>query len=140
MALYEYQCNTCSHRFEIIQRFSDPPPASCPKCGGPVRKLLSSPAFQFKGSGWYVTDYARKAESSKAGGEGESEEEPRKDAKEPSTKEPSTKESTAKEAAAKESGGKDSGGKDSGGKESGGKESAAKESTGAPSSTPTKSS
>jgi len=61
MPLYEYQCEQCDHRFEVIQKFSDPPPETCPKCGGPVRKLLSSPAIQFKGSGWYITDYARKA-------------------------------------------------------------------------------
>src|SRR4029450_707481 len=59
MPLYEYQCETCAHRFEVIQKFSDAPIAVCPKCGGPVVKLLSSPAIQFKGSGWYITDYAR---------------------------------------------------------------------------------
>ncbi|MEE2791980.1 MAG: FmdB family zinc ribbon protein [Acidobacteriota bacterium] len=59
MPLYEYQCETCEHRFEQIQRFSDPPVARCPQCRGAVRKLVSSPAIQFKGSGWYVTDYAR---------------------------------------------------------------------------------
>lgn len=59
MPLYEYQCDACAHRFELIQKFSDPPPASCPECGGAVRKLVSSPAIQFKGTGWYVTDYAR---------------------------------------------------------------------------------
>jgi putative FmdB family regulatory protein len=59
MPLYEYQCDACAHRFEVIQKFSDPPIETCPKCGGGVRKLLSSPAIQFKGSGWYITDYAR---------------------------------------------------------------------------------
>ena len=59
MPLYEYQCEKCAHRFEVIQKFSDAPIAVCPKCGGPVVKLLSSPAIQFKGSGWYITDYAR---------------------------------------------------------------------------------
>jgi len=58
MPLYEYQCDSCGHRFEQIQKFSDPPVDKCPKCDGQVRKLVSSPAFQFKGSGWYVTDYA----------------------------------------------------------------------------------
>ena len=71
MPIYEYECEACGHRFEQIQKFSDPPIEICPKCGQPkVRKLLSSPAFQFKGSGWYITDYARKggegADSSKA--------------------------------------------------------------------------
>lgn len=62
MPLYEYQCDACHHRFERIQKFSDAPVDVCPTCGkGPVRKLLSSPAIQFKGSGWYVTDYAKKS-------------------------------------------------------------------------------
>jgi putative FmdB family regulatory protein len=60
MPLYEYACEACGHRFEVIQKFSDPPLDVCPKCGGAVRKLQSAPAFQFKGSGWYITDYARK--------------------------------------------------------------------------------
>jgi putative FmdB family regulatory protein len=60
MPLYEYQCDSCSHRFETIQKFSDPPVGVCPSCGGTVKKLLSSPAIQFKGSGFYITDYARK--------------------------------------------------------------------------------
>jgi putative FmdB family regulatory protein len=60
MPLYEYQCETCEHRFEKIQKFTDPPPDKCPKCGGAVRKLFSSPAIQFKGSGFYITDYAKK--------------------------------------------------------------------------------
>src|SRR5262245_57506130 len=60
MPLYEYQCEKCAHRFEVIQKFSDAPIDVCPKCGGPVVKLLSSPAIQFEGSGCYITDYARK--------------------------------------------------------------------------------
>lgn len=63
MPLYEYQCDACGHQFEQIQKFSDPLVDTCPKCGGPVRKLLSSPAIQFKGSGWYITDYAKKSGS-----------------------------------------------------------------------------
>ena len=59
MPLYEYQCEKCAHRFEVIQKFSDAPIDVCPKCSGPVMKLLSSPAIQFKGSGWYITDYAK---------------------------------------------------------------------------------
>jgi putative FmdB family regulatory protein len=58
--LYEYECDDCGHRFEIIQKFSDPPSDACPKCGGRVRKLQSAPAFHLKGSGWYITDYAKK--------------------------------------------------------------------------------
>jgi putative FmdB family regulatory protein len=63
MPLYEYECDACAHRFERIQKFSDPLADTCPKCGGVVRKLLSSPAIQFKGSGWYITDYAKKSGS-----------------------------------------------------------------------------
>lgn len=63
MPLYEYECDTNGHRFEVIQKYADPPPAACPKCGGTVRKLFSSPAIQFKGSGFYITDYARAGKS-----------------------------------------------------------------------------
>src|SRR5262245_60361559 len=71
MPLYEYQCEACGHRFEKIQKFSDPPVEVCPNCGQrQVHKLLSSPAIQFKGTGWYITDYAKKtsagSESSKS--------------------------------------------------------------------------
>lgn len=59
MPLYEYECEANGHRFEVIQKFSDPPIAVCPTCGSPVQKLLSSPAIQFKGSGFYLTDYGR---------------------------------------------------------------------------------
>ena len=69
MPLYEYECDNNGHRFEVIQKFSDPPIAVCPKCGGPVHKMISSPAFQFKGSGWYITDYARKDAGGKPEGE-----------------------------------------------------------------------
>ena len=77
MPLYEYQCDACGKRFEIIQKFSDAPPEVCRVCGGaPVQRLFSSPAIQFKGTGWYITDYAQKGkpakessgESSKDGG------------------------------------------------------------------------
>jgi putative FmdB family regulatory protein len=60
MPLYEYECEQCGARFEIIQRFSDPPVETCKSCGGPVHKLISPPAIQFKGTGWYITDYAKK--------------------------------------------------------------------------------
>jgi putative FmdB family regulatory protein len=66
MPLYEYLCDECGHRFERIQKFSDPLADKCPKCGGPVHKLASSPAIQFKGSGFYITDYAKKDEASSA--------------------------------------------------------------------------
>ena len=71
MPLYEYQCDACGHRFERICKFSDPPLTVCPQCDGAIRKLVSSPAIQFKGTGWYVTDYANKersgSEASEAG-------------------------------------------------------------------------
>jgi len=72
MPLYEYQCEACGQRFEVIQKFSDPAPDACEKCGkGPVHRQQSSPAIQFKGSGWYITDYAQKGKTGgdKAGGE-----------------------------------------------------------------------
>ena len=66
MPLYEYRCDACGHHFEKIQKFSDPPVDVCPNCGArQVEKLLSSPAIQFKGSGWYITDYARKGADGK---------------------------------------------------------------------------
>jgi putative FmdB family regulatory protein len=64
MPLYEYECDACGQRFELIQKYSDGPPEACPKCAkGPVQRLQSSPAFHLKGSGWYITDYARKGTS-----------------------------------------------------------------------------
>ena len=59
MPLYEYKCDACGHQFERIQKFSDPLVDTCPVCGGVVHKLFSSPAIQFKGSGFYITDYPK---------------------------------------------------------------------------------
>jgi putative FmdB family regulatory protein len=84
--LYEYQCKKCKHKFEKIQKFSDPPVKKCPECGGPVEKLLHAPAVQFKGTGWYVTDYGGKSDKPKADGTGGT-----TDKKEASTKEDTTK-------------------------------------------------
>lgn len=72
MPLYEYECLACSHRFERIQKFSDPLVDVCPTCGGAVRKLLSSPAIQFKGSGFYITDYPRQGRQENKGGSADS--------------------------------------------------------------------
>ncbi len=72
MPLYEYQCDACGDRFEKIQKFSDPLVDVCPKCGGVVKKLVSSPAIQFKGSGWYITDYAKKSSPESSSGKGSS--------------------------------------------------------------------
>jgi putative FmdB family regulatory protein len=66
MPLYEYECKKCHHRFERIQKFSDPHVKKCPKCGGPIEQVISAPAVQFKGSGWYVTDYAKKSSTGSA--------------------------------------------------------------------------
>jgi putative FmdB family regulatory protein len=64
MPLYEYQCDACGQRFEVIQKFSDAPADTCRVCGkGPVQRLLSSPAIQFKGTGWYITDYSQKGKA-----------------------------------------------------------------------------
>jgi putative FmdB family regulatory protein len=67
--LYEYQCEACGRRFEVIQKYSDPTVETCKECGkGPVHRLLSSPAIQFKGTGWYITDYAQKGKSDSSTG------------------------------------------------------------------------
>jgi putative FmdB family regulatory protein len=63
MPLYEYLCKKCGHRFEEIKKFSDKQPKKCPECGGVIEQVISAPAVQFKGSGWYVTDYAKKGSS-----------------------------------------------------------------------------
>ncbi len=60
MPIYEYQCETCDHKFEVQQKFSDPLVDACTKCGKSVRKLISAPGIVFKGTGWYVTDYSNK--------------------------------------------------------------------------------
>ncbi len=60
MPIYEYRCTKCGHCFEAIQKVSDSPLSKCEKCKGKAERLISSPAIQFKGSGWYITDYARK--------------------------------------------------------------------------------
>jgi putative FmdB family regulatory protein len=79
MPLYEYQCKKCGHRFEKIQKFSDKPVKKCPECGGSVEQVISAPAVQFKGSGWYVTDYAKKSHAPASdGGSKESKKEDKK--------------------------------------------------------------
>jgi putative FmdB family regulatory protein len=83
MPLYEYECSDCGHHFEVIRKFSDPPEEKCPKCGGLVRKLQSAPAFQFKGTGWYVTDYAKSGQPDSKDGpkpEGKADTDGKKDA------------------------------------------------------------
>ena len=71
MPLYEYRCKDCGHQFEKIQSFSAPDQKECPVCHGPVERLISASALQFKGSGWYATDYASKPSPIKASAEGD---------------------------------------------------------------------
>jgi putative FmdB family regulatory protein len=123
MPLYEYQCEKCGHRFEKIQKFSDRMVKKCPQCGGKVEQMISSPAFQFKGSGWYVTDYANKSHmpSSDGGKDSKKDEKSKTDG---SAKDGSSKESSSKESSSKESSSKDSSGNESSSKESSSKKSA----------------
>jgi putative FmdB family regulatory protein len=95
MPLYEYQCKKCGHRFEKIQKFSDKPFKKCPECGGPVEQTISAPAVQFKGSGWYVTDYARKSTAAGSSEGGKDSKESKKDEKKTET---TPKESASKKA------------------------------------------
>ena len=67
--LYEYECQACLFRFEKLQRLSDPPPKKCPECGGKIVQMMSASSVQFKGSGWYVSDYQRKGSGADSTGE-----------------------------------------------------------------------
>jgi putative FmdB family regulatory protein len=99
MPLYEYQCKKCGHIFEKILKFSDKPIKKCPECGGAVEQMISAPAVQFKGSGWYVTDYAKKSQSSSSssdGGKDSKESKDSKDSKKDEKKSGTSKESTSK--------------------------------------------
>jgi len=115
MPLYEYECKKCGHRFEKIQKFSDKMVKKCPECGGQVEQMISAPAVQFKGSGWYVTDYAKKSSSPGSSGSGESsskdkdkkDEKPKSDGSKDSSsasKETASKDSSSKEGTRKGSG------------------------------------
>ena len=97
MPLYEYQCKKCKHKFERIQKFSDPLVKKCPECGGPVEQTISAPAVQFKGSGFYATDYAAKKPS--GGGDSHEKEEKTHETKEKS--EDKAKKSEAKKLSSK---------------------------------------
>lgn len=107
MPLYEYQCEKCGHKFERIQKFSDKLVKKCPECGGRVEQTISAPAVQFKGSGWYVTDYAKKSQApaSDSAKESKKDEKPKSDAtgKDSSAKDTASKESSAKESSSKKS-------------------------------------
>jgi putative FmdB family regulatory protein len=82
MPIYEYQCQSCGKRTEVLQRMDEAPLAACPQCGGEVKKLFSAPAVQFKGSGWYATDYAGKKGGGSGGGETETKSEGKSEKKE----------------------------------------------------------
>jgi putative FmdB family regulatory protein len=115
MPLYEYECEKCGHRFEKIQKFSDKMVKKCPECGGKVEQMISAPAVQFKGSGWYVTDYANKSNAPSSDGGKDSKKEHKSDS-DGSSKESSSKESSSKDGSSKES---SSSGKDSSSKKTG---------------------
>ena len=124
MPLYEYQCKQCEHRFEKIQSFSAPEEKVCPECGGEVERLISAPAIQFKGAGWYVNDYAGRGKAPAASGSD-------------GAKEGGAKDGGAKDGAAKssESSGKNEGRNSEGSKSNGGgKSDSGAASTGSPSS------
>jgi putative FmdB family regulatory protein len=101
MPLYEYECKKCHHRFERIQKFSDPHVKKCPECGGPIEQVISAPAVQFKGSGWYVTDYAKKSSTGSAPSPSNGDSASKKDAKSKSD-DSSNSEGSAKSESAKE--------------------------------------
>jgi putative FmdB family regulatory protein len=93
MPLYEYECKKCHHRFERIVKYSDRPMKKCPDCGGVVEQTITAPAVQFKGSGWYVTDYAKKpaAAASSSNGDSKSKDEAASKKESASKDEPSSK-------------------------------------------------
>ncbi len=98
MPLYEYECEKCGERFEKIEKFTAPHTKTCPKCGGKAERRLAPSAIQFKGSGWYVTDYARKGEASVAGGEKKDSKEPAETKEAKGAKEPAPAKEPAKKA------------------------------------------
>ena len=111
MPIYEYECAKCGKTIEVIQKFSDKPLKKHQGCGGSLTKLISAAGFQFKGSGWYVTDYARKGQTEKS----ESTESSKKDSKETSSNE--KKDGSADKSAETKAGKKDSPAKSSGSKD-----------------------
>jgi putative FmdB family regulatory protein len=110
MPIYEYQCLSCGKKTEVLQRMDDAPLAACPTCGGEVKKLISAPSFQLKGSGWYATDYGGKKGG---GGSSSSESKPEKSECKGEGKAEGKSESKPEKAAVSES--KGSGGSGSGG-------------------------
>lgn len=102
MPIYEYRCKKCGYVFERMQKFSDPHPTDCPDCKAKnsVEQLLSAPAVQFKGSGWYVTDYAKKSHTPASSDSGSKDSKDSKESKE-SKKDDKKTESSAKESTTK---------------------------------------
>lgn len=97
MPIYEYRCEVCGHRLEVIQKFSDPPLTQCPNCKGRLSKVLAPPALMFKGTGWYVTDYSNKGKPPEAEAKPSSEKATEKSSSESTPKTPSEpKEPSAK--------------------------------------------
>jgi putative FmdB family regulatory protein len=90
MPLYEYECKKCHHRFERIVKYSDRPMKKCPDCGGVVEQTITAPAVQFKGSGWYVTDYAKKPAATASSSNGDSKSKDESSNKKESSKEDSS--------------------------------------------------
>ena len=101
MPIYEYECRKCKAHIEVFQKVSDKPPSKCRNCGGKLERKISAPAIQFKGSGWYVTDYAKTTKSDKSESESSSEAKPDKtDKAEKKTKESSPSKKTADKSSA----------------------------------------
>lgn len=133
MPIYEYECKKCHHRFEKIQKFSDPHVKKCPECGGPIEQVITAPAVQFKGTGWYVTDYAKKSGSMGSSSNGESSkgdsgssssdtgDSPSSGSKDSNSNKESNQKDSGKESKSKDSNSKDSGSKEKSKSESAGK-------------------
>jgi len=105
--LYEYKCLKCGRKTEKIENVAGPHLKKCPHCGGKVEALFSAPAIQFKGSGWYVTDYGGKKSSGDSGKDDKPATESKESAKESGAKDSSSKDSSSKESATKDSGSKE---------------------------------
>ena len=105
MPLYEYKCLKCSRKTEKIEHVNGPHLKKCPHCGGKVESLISAPAIQFKGSGWYVTDYAGKSPASESSKDDKSSSDKKdsKESKDSSSKDSSSKDSSSKDSSSKES-------------------------------------
>ena len=104
MPIYEFECRKCKAHTEVFQKVSDKPPVKCRKCGGRLERVISAPAIQFKGSGWYVTDYASKATKGEKN-ESESSTEAKPEKSEKKTKESSPAKKTSDKASPKTSSG-----------------------------------